>query len=585
METRDLLLVIGFLRGGRMFPVAAPQRGMPAQRSLRRMLETLAERERALAGAGAEGDGTPAPDGEIRERSALTAWSGDFLEWTSRIGEVPDPGVVLCLVYDGPAADAALPIDVFAQTLRRYALRDPAMRAELERHLDAAGTFVPSWLTPEVRRRRSNEAFEQAVRAAREQGFAAAAPLFEGVRGERYADAQIALATHELREIGDAEGALGRLNEVLRIAPRSVAARMLRAEILTGNAARHVAAADDWLAVLREIGRSADADPLRRGRRRGARGAVGAEPRFQEPEEARGCSGAGAAGSGFLGFEALSRYVHAHPCAWDAQVLLASLALARQAFDLTIQILSGVRWLYDSPNPHFVYGQALAARGDVEAAVAALEHASILAPGDAEIARWLSFARDKLPPIAPASAGIKVAHHVVRTLLLLVGFVREGQVFPAVLTLHRVPGDVSLALVVQALAVQEQRRFRASLPPGSAPPSSGERVEAGEKPGADAEADLCEVSERVVLLDRGGARLSVEQHVGDVPDPGVVLALLYDAVGRDAAGRPVHAPPVAECERAIAAIAAADTEISAKLSEHMDSQEASLMARLQLQER
>ncbi len=443
---------------------------------------------------------------------------------------------------------------------------------------------MPSWLTPEVRRRRSNEAFEQAVRAAREQGFAAAAPLFEGVRGERYADAQIALATHELREIGDAEGALGRLNEVLRIAPRSVAARMLRAEILTGNAARHVAAADDWLAVLREIGRSADADPSGEAGAAARAGLWALSRDFRNPKKLEAAA-ALVRQDPDLGFEALSRYVHAHPCAWDAQVLLASLALARQAFDLTIQILSGVRWLYDSPNPHFVYGQALAARGDVEAAVAALEHASILAPGDAEIARWLSFARDKLPPIAPASAGIKVAHHVVRTLLLLVGFVREGQVFPAVLTLHRVPGDVSLALVVQALAVQEQRRFRASLPPGSAPPSSGERVEAGEKPGADAEADLCEVSERVVLLDRGGARLSVEQHVGDVPDPGVVLALLYDAVGRDAAGRPVHAPPVAECERAIAAIAAADTEISAKLSEHMDSQEASLMARLELQER
>src|SRR6185437_216460 len=59
METRDLLLVIGFLRGGRMFPVAAPQRGMPAQRSLRRMLDTLAESEHALAGAGAEGERTP----------------------------------------------------------------------------------------------------------------------------------------------------------------------------------------------------------------------------------------------------------------------------------------------------------------------------------------------------------------------------------------------------------------------------------------------------------------------------------------------------------------------------------------------
>ncbi len=285
------------------------------------------------------------------------------------------------------------------------------------------------------------------------------------------------------------------------------------------------------------------------------------------------------------GFEALSRYVHTHPCAWDAQLLLASLALARQSFDLAVQILEDLRWLFpDKPNPHFVYGQALASRGNVEGAVAALEHAARLAPGDPEIARWLGFARGLLPGVAaPESSGVKVAHHVVRTLLLLVGFVRGGQVYPTVLTLHRVPGDVSLALVVQALAGQEQRRFEPQPVPSSGPPASRDPP-ASASP-ADGEAALRAVSERVVLLDRRGARLSVEQLVGDVPDPGVLLALLYEAVGRDAAGRPTHAPPPAVCEKTIAAIAATDTEISAKLRQHLESPEASLMARLEIGEK
>ncbi len=163
---------------------------------------------------------------------------------------------MLCLVYDGPAADAALPIDVFAQTLRRYALRDPAMRARFEEHLVTAGTFVPPWLTPEVRRKRSHEAFDRAMSVAREQGFASAVSLFEGVRGECYAPAQIAVAVYELRETGDVQSALDRLDEVVRVAPRNVAARMQRAQLLAADAGRRVAAAADWLAVLREVGRA-----------------------------------------------------------------------------------------------------------------------------------------------------------------------------------------------------------------------------------------------------------------------------------------------------------------------------------------
>ncbi len=90
------------------------------------------------------------------------------------------------------------------------------------------------------------------------------------------------------------------------------------------------------------------------------------------------------------------------------------------------------------------------------------------------------------------------------------------------------------------------------------------------------------MSERVVLLDESGALLHVEQLVGDVPDPGVVLALLYDTVPRDAAGRPAPVPSPAECQKTLAAIARTDTEIAAKRERHLASADATLMARLDL---
>jgi len=604
METRDLLLLIGFLRGGKMFPLALTRSDLPAQRSLRLLYDAIAEQEHALFGtalsAGDEGPGASVPsarlDGgasgprprallepltggagsrdDLRRRSAVTAWSGDFLAWTSRIGEVPDPGVVLCLMYEGPAADAALPIDVFAQTLRRFALRDPAMRLRFEEHVDRAGTFVPPWLSPEARRQRSQEAFDRAMKVARAQGFAAAAPLFEGVRGDCFAPAQIAIAVHELRELGDTESALGRLDEVVRVAPRNVAARMQRAQILVVDASRRVDAAADWLAVLRELGRVGEDRP-------GSPGAPlePAPPSDNVSEAAR--AGLWALHREFAnprklaaaaelvqqdtarGYEAVSRYVHTHPCAWDAHVLLGSLSLARESFELTVKLLAGVRWLYATdPTPHFVYGQALASRGEIEPSLSALEHAARIAPEDAEIARWLRFARGKHAAIgaAPGSVGVEMAHEVARSLLLLVGFVRGGRVHPAALTLHRVPGDVSLALVVQALAAQEQRRF-------------GPRQSATEPTAAPEEIDLGAVGQRAVLLDERGSRLSVEQLVGDVSDPGVVMALLYEP------GAPLLPAP-AECRQSLVAIAQADTEIAARIHRHRESPDATLMARL-----
>jgi tetratricopeptide (TPR) repeat protein len=581
METRDLLLLIGYLRSGNLFPVADLQREVPVQRTLHLMWDVIADRERTLFDEAA----TPPPpsnEDDIRRRSAFTAWSGDVLGWTSRIGEIPDPGVVLCLVYEGPATGAPLPVEVFSQTLRRFVLRDQAMRAKFEQHVNHAGTFVPPWLSPEVRRQRSWAAYDRAMKVAREEGFDAASPLLEGVRGDSFAPAQIALAMHELREMGDAESALERLDEVLRVAPRNVDARMLHAQILAEDPGRKVEAAADWLAVLRELGRG-DAGDASQELREAARAGLWALHRlFRNPRKLEVAAEL-TRNDPERGFAAVSHYVHTHPCAWDAQVLLASLALSRQSFELTIKLLADVRWLYArDPNPHFVYGQALASKGNTEAAVAALEHAAGIAPNDADVARWLAFARGKLPGTSsgPESLSVRMVHHVARTLLLLVGFVRNqggieagGHIYPAVLQLHRVPGDVSLALVAEALAGQEDRRF-GSGPRSGSPPASGRRGR------ADREIDLRVVSERVVLLDQAGERMSVDHLVGDVPDPGVLLALLYETVERDAEGRPKHSPSPEECRKTITDIARADSEIAAKLERHLESPDATLMARL-----
>ncbi|APR80543.1 Hypothetical protein A7982_05890 [Minicystis rosea] len=585
METRDLLLLIGFLRGGRMFPAAVPVRALPAPRSLRLLFAYIAEEEKRLFGAAAGPSAiASAPTGEqaagevdeLRARTALTAWSGDFLAPTSRIGELPDPGVLLCLLYDGPVADAALPIDVFAQTLRRYTLRDAALRASFEEHVDASGTFVPPWLAPELRRKRSLEAFERAMKMAREQGFAAAAPLFEAVRGDCFAPAQIAVAVHEMRELGDTESALARLDEVVRVSPRNVAARMQRAQVRLQDPGRRVEAADDWLAVLRELSRaSGDDGPLSSTYPQSDASAPPNGPpvevqtaaleglwalcrEYGNPRKLEAAA-ALAKADPQRGLEAVSRYVHTHPCAWDAQLLLASIALARQSFDLTVKLLANVRWLFpQDPNPHFVYGQALASKGNVEAALQALEHAARLAPADAEIAHWLAFAREKVAPSSPTrEMGVAIAHNIARSLLVLVGFVRRGALHPAALSMRKVPGDVSLSIVVQSLAAQEQRRF------GDGSASTGGEI------------DLRPVSERAELLDYAGTRLSIDQLIGDVPDPGVLLALLHDAA-------PAGGAPPTDPRAALLDVARGDTDIMTKLERHLGSQDATLMARLDL---
>ena len=560
MGTRDLLLLIGFLRSGKMFPTALSFRTVSVERSLKVVHDGMEEQEQALFGRPAR----PSAREDLRRRAALTTWSGEPLSVGTRVGEIPDPGVVLCLLYDVPANEAPLPIDVFAQTLRRYALRDAQLRARFEHHVDASGTYVPSWLSPEVRRQKSQEAFDAAMKVAREHGFAHAAPLFEGVRGDSFAPAQVAIAVYELRELGDLASARRRLDEVIRTAPRNVAARMQRARVLVADSGRQVEAAADYLAVLRELARPDTREPSREVREAACGGLWALHGEFadaaeldaavqlsrQDPER---------------GFEAVSRYVHTHPCSWDAQARLASLALARQRFDLTVKLLNQVRWLFaDDPNPHFVYGQALASLGKHEAARAALAYAAALGPGDQEIERWLAFVQRKLASEQVASSrapSVSVAFHVARSLLLLLGIVRDGRLHPSATVLHKLPGDVALAFVLQPIAAQEQRRFGTDDSPRS-------------------EGDLRGMSERCVFRDLAGETLSVDQTVGDVPDPGILVVLLYTTVGRDAAGRPTFEPRPALCRESLLGMVRQDLDMANKLDRHLKSTDASIKARL-----
>jgi Flp pilus assembly protein TadD len=621
METRDLLLVIGFLRSGRMVPVALPLHGLDANRSLRSVQEAMAEQEQALYGD---------PDATIdlermRHRCALTSWSGANLTIGTRVGEVPDPGVVLGLLSDGPLDRAPLPVDITAQTLRRYVVRNAELKGRFDEHVDKAGTFAPMWLPPDELRAKSQVAFDAAMKVAREQGFALAAPLFEGVRGECFPAAQIAIAVYELRELGDAASALRRLAEVVRVAPTNVAARMLRAKALMADPGRLVEAASDFLVVLRELTRAEG--PAKAGvwgqsaaSTRGApkqdpgvwgqsaastRGAPKQDPAVggqsapstrrapkQEPTPELASSVREEATAGLWalhrqfadprmleaalalarqdparGFEALSRYVHTHPCAWDAQAHLGTLALAARRFDVTARMLGNIRWLFpDDPNPHFVYGQALASQGRAQAAAQVLEYATALSPGDPDIAAWLGYAREQMAGDEPRSRrakSIQMSHHVARSLLILVGLVRSGRVVPAVLATPKLPGDFPFAFAMHDLGELEKRLA------GGASPDAG----AGGRGGGA-------VAGRCALSDYAGAPVRPEGTIGEVSDPGVVVALLYADPGRDAGGRVVLNPPPAQCRSALLQAVQADSEISAKLERHLASPDATIKARL-----
>lgn len=393
-----------------MIPVITPLLGLDPSRSLRVAAEALAQQELTLNARSGPADTTFDQD-PIRLRSALTSWSGNELATGTRVGEVPDPGVLLGLVSEGPIASAPLPVDIAAQTLRRYTIRVPVLKDRFDDHVNRAGTFVPPWLRPDERRQKSQEAFDAAMKVAREQGFAAAAALFEGIRGDCFPEAQTAMAVFELRELGDSQGALRRLGEVLRAAPGNVAARILRAKTLAADPGRLVEAASDFLGVLRELARAdrqgseASIRPAREIRGEAIEGLWKLHGAFADPP-ALAAALALAERDPARGFEALWRYVHTHPCAWDAQAHLGTIALSARRFEVTTRMLGNVRWLFpEDPNPHFVYGQALASQGRARAAVPALELAARLSPGDADIARWLAFAREQAAAAGEGEAG------------------------------------------------------------------------------------------------------------------------------------------------------------------------------------
>jgi len=560
---RDLLLIIGFLRSGKMYPAVAPLRELPGARSLRIVREAVAEQELALFGK----PDRQVDEDDMKRRAALTSWGGDELPVGGRIAEVPDPGVLLCLLYDGPVANAALPVDVFAQTLRRYALRDATMRARFEEHVDRAGTYVPEWLSPEVRSKMSLDQFNAAMRVAREQGFAHAAPLFEGVRGDSYAPAQLAVALYELRELGDRTAALRRLDDVIRLAPRNVAARMQRAGVLAKESGRQTEAGADYLAVLRELARP-ECPAASRELRGAAMDSLWELNREFHDQAELDAAVKLSRSDRERGFDALSRYVQTHPCSWEAQVRLATLALARERFDQAARLLTHTRCLYpDDANPHFVYGQALSSIGKNGPALGVLEYALALSPQDKEIRQWLSFVRRQVETEQKStleSGSVPVSAHVARTLFLALGVVRRGNVFPSCMVLHKLPGDVSLALVLQHIASHERRRFEEGL--GALDVS--------------VEPELRGVEERTELCDYQGEPLGFAQTVGDVPDPGVVLAILYERAVRDEHGHFVRTPPVEEGTARLMHVLGHDSELQGKLGRHLHSGDATLKHRL-----
>ncbi len=406
-----------------MFPVALPCRELPAQRSLRVLYDAIAEQESALfhqddpgpLPAPRDRDGVTEPElpnpltggSSTHARSACALRGHGLVRGLPRLdlahrrgprsrrGALPD---VRGARGRRGAADRRLRPD--AAPLR--AARSHHARRSFDGHVDQAGTFVPPWLSPEVRRLRSQEVFDRAMRVAREQGFAAAAPLFEGVRGDCFAPAQIAIAVHELRELGDTESALGRLDEVMRVAPRNVAARMQRAQILGGRRqpprrrrrrlARRAARAGERQR-RRAQRRRGERAPIRRWaslvqRERGRpRRAVGAAPRVRQPAQARGRRGAGPAGHRARVRGGLALRAHPPVRLGRARAPRPRSRSRGRASSSPSSSSRSVRWLYATdPNPHFVYGQALASRGDIEAALPALEHAARMAPDDAEIA-------------------------------------------------------------------------------------------------------------------------------------------------------------------------------------------------------
>jgi hypothetical protein len=93
--------------------------------------------------------------------------------------------------------------------------------------------------------------------------------------------------------------------------------------------------------------------------------------------------------------------------------------------------------------------------------------------------------------------------------------------------------------------------------------------------------DLRAMGARCILTDWAGEALSLEQTVGDVPDPGIVVAVFYEAVERTGAGRVEYDLQPEDARRAVLAFAQQDTAIALKLQRHLKSPDASLRGRLE----
>jgi len=159
---------------------------------------------------------------------------------------------------------------------------------------------------------------------------------------------------------------------------------------------------------------------------------------------------------------------------------------------------------------------------------------------------------------------VPVSAHVARTLFLALGVVRRGNVFPQGMVLHKLPGDVSLALVLQHIASHERRRFEEGLG----------------MPDASVEPELRGVEDRTELCDYQGEPLGFGQTVGDVPDPGVVMAILYERADRNEHGQLVRNPPLEEGTARLMHVLGHDSELHGKLGRHLQSADATLKRRL-----
>jgi hypothetical protein len=123
----------------------------------------------------------------------------------------------------------------------------------------------------------------------------------------------------------------------------------------------------------------------------------------------------------------------------------------------------------------------------------------------------------------------------------------------------KLPGDFAFTFALHELGDLERR-----LSPGDA---------GGRGPAA-------RVADRCVLTDYVGIKVRAEGTIGEIPDPGVVVAILYAEPGRDAQGRPIFDPPPAQCRAALFRAVQADSEVSSRLERHLASDEASVKSRL-----